>query len=487
MKKLFTLLLLVILVASFMNFALSEETLDYVELTWYVCGPNEPDAEKVWEEVNRILKEKLNCKVNFIVYDYGSYDEMVSLAAMSGETFDICFTADWCFNFGNAVKKGYLMPLDELITGYGKGYQSIIPEQYFEAAKIDGKSYALINYQIMATTTGACIMTDMIEKYNFDIRSVRRLEDLEPLFEQIKANEPNLFCYLYDSTLQFSLNSYCDELKFVDVVNTYLPAYVDITANDYKIRNKYETKEMSQYLNTLHSWYEKGYIRKDAASRNDMGSELASGKYVVSPRTNMFPGAAATVSSQAGVKYTGVFLSDISLTDSTTLKSTLTGISATSKNPERAMMVLNLMFTDSELYDLIAFGIEGIHYNLNEEGKVVSISEAYNPATEWAYGCQFTASRVREGQDADTYEKTIEVNERAHISPLLGFTYDYSREKNKYAVCSSIVDEYWGGLMTGTLNPEIAVPEMLKRLEAAGWNDVVADMQAQLDDWRAQK
>ena len=39
-------------------------------------------------------------------------------------------------------------------------------------------------------------------------------------------------------------------------------------------------------------------------------------------------------------------------------------ISIVSKNPERAMMFLNLLNTDEYLRNLLAFGIEGVHYDL---------------------------------------------------------------------------------------------------------------------------
>jgi putative aldouronate transport system substrate-binding protein len=46
------------------------------------------------------------------------------------------------------------------------------------------------------------------------------------------------------------------------------------------------------------------------------------------------------------------------------------GISANSRNPERAMMFMDLVRNDQQYADLVTYGLEGIHYELTEEGKV---------------------------------------------------------------------------------------------------------------------
>ena len=135
------------------NAAPGEETassdLEYVELTWYVCGPVEPDSEAVFAKMNEYLKEKLNCTINIIAYDYGSYDEMLNIACTAGEEFDLMFTSDWLGDYYGSVRKGYLMPLNDLMEKYGQGYLATVPQKYIDNCMVDGESYGLLNYQIM--------------------------------------------------------------------------------------------------------------------------------------------------------------------------------------------------------------------------------------------------------------------------------------------------------------------------------------------------
>lgn len=60
------------------------------------------------------------------------------------------------------------------------------------------------------------------------------------------------------------------------------------------------------------------------------------------------------------------------------------------KNPERALMVLNKFMTDREYYDLTQYGIEGVTYNLTEDGRLdyseIDTATSYLSLAAWAWG-----------------------------------------------------------------------------------------------------
>ena len=164
---------------------------------------------------------------------------------------------------------------------------------------------------------------------------------------------------------------------------------------------------------------------------------------------------------------------------------TLTGISSTSKNPERAMMFLNLLFSDKYLYNLLCFGIEGTNYVFEDDGTVTVLEEGgYNPGVDWAYGNQFNAY-VRTGQDLDVWEQTKAMNESAIKSVLGAFSYDKTKLKTENAMVDAVISEYMPGFFTGTYDPDEKIPEFLKALDDAGFQAVKTDMQEQLDAYFA--
>ena len=61
---------------------------------------------------------------------------------------------------------------------------------------------------------------------------------------------------------------------------------------------------------------------------------------------------------------------------------TMTGICAVSKNPERALMFFDLMYSDPIVYNLFANGIEGKHWVWVDQGQnVIGFPEGVDPQT----------------------------------------------------------------------------------------------------------
>jgi hypothetical protein len=54
----------------------------------------------------------------------------------------------------------------------------------------------------------------------------------------------------------------------------------------------------------------------------------------------------------------------------------LTAIPATCKNPERAMMLIEAINTNVELFNLLCYGIEGTHWNWEDKEKNLIKEEA---------------------------------------------------------------------------------------------------------------
>ena len=461
----------------------SAEDLPFVELTWYCCGQPQEGYDAVFEKVNEYLKEKLNCSVKLISYDYGSYDEMLNIAAQAGDEFDLVFTCNWLFDIENAARKGYIIPLDDLIAKYGQGYLDSVPQKYRDGALIDGQTYGLINYQIMAKCTGLQIAKDWVDKYDFDVESVHSLADMEPLFEKVKAEDPSMYGYVPDPTSgSFMVSTKPGEREF-EMVMDMGPAAIRFD-DPSKIVNIFESEAYKQHAELMHSWYEKGYIRSDAISLTDLASEQATGKYVCWIGGNTYPGSDSVIAATVGYPIVNAQLAAPVAGRNMNL-ATLTGISSTSKNPERAMQLLNLIFTDEYLFNLICFGIEGETYEFNDDGTVSPIpAGGYNPGIDWAYGNQFNAFR-REGQAEDVWDQIKAVNDSAAMSPIGTFSFNESNVKTEYAMVSAVVSEYDWGFETGTYDPAEKLPEFLQALDEAGWPVVQEEMQKQYDEYLA--
>ena len=125
---------------------------------------------------------------------------------------------------------------------------------------------------------------------------------------------------------------------------------------------------------------------------------------------------------------------------------TLDAISRTSKNSERAMMLLELINNDEGVFNLITWGIEGKHY-IKKDGNYIETVKGtkYAVVPSWLLATTFRSYLVS-GQPADVWDQTKKVNEEAKPSPALGFTFDPTSVKTEVANCSAVIKEYDDGL-----------------------------------------
>ena len=81
----------------------------------------------------------------------------------------------------------------------------------------------------------------------------------------------------------------------------------------------------------------------------------------------------------------------------------------------------------------------------------------------------------------------METNKEAKRSLALGFVFDSSVVSDEYAACSSVVDQYYLPLINGAVDIDSILPEFQNALKNAGVDTIVAEKQAQLDAWLAEK
>ena len=150
-------------------------------------------------------------------------------------------------------------------------------------------------------------------------------------------------------------------------------------------------------------------------------------------------------------------------------------------------MLLELLNTDKELYNLLNFGIKDDHFALNADGFMVAgpNQQAYNPQVPWMFASNFLAY-VQEGMPKTVWEDTIKMNEAAAPSKLLGFSFDAEPVKAEIGKTSAVFDEYYRGIELGVTNEE-KYNEFVKKMKTAGSDKIIAEMQKQIDAWKAAK
>lgn len=456
------------------------QALPPVELIWYYgVAQQQPAQQEVEDAVNKYLKEKtkLGATVKLKPIDFGSYDQKMNVSISAGEPMDIVFTTEnWLLKYNDNVKKGAFLAIDDLLPKDApKILNEMMPKPFWEDVKADtdGKIYAVPNYQTATSAFGYVFQKRYVDKYHFDITTVKKPEDLEPFLETIKKNEPDVIPFAFSE----GTNNYVDP---------NLRDYASFVSYDkrdpFKSFERRETPQYKSYLDLIHSWYQKGYVYQDLATVKDFTALQAKGNIAVMTDTTFKPGGEAGFATRnGGNEVVRQRISDPLFVGVTT---SMNAISKTSKNPDRALMFLELVNTDKELYRLLAYGIKGKHYD-DSDGTYKPIANAgYAPNSDYVFGNQFNGL-VRPGQPADVFEQTKKLNEQAEIPPMFGFHFNDSSLKTETAALEAVRKEYAVPLETGTADPNVTLPKYLDALKKAGIDKVKAEVNKQLAEWAA--
>lgn len=454
---------------------------DRVTLDYYTIGNPDSGLQAVNEELNRMLAEKIGIQVNYHKVPWSEYGEYITKLISSGSNFDITFatTVTQGDFLGNA-RRGAWLALDDYLTGTCKETYDAINPSFWEGVRVDGSIYGIPTNKELAVPNCWIYPEELVKKYDIDISKYTTLESLEPLFEFIHENEPDytVMDLTSDGSNYFAQNNY------EYILEAKVPLMVRSDDKDLKLVNIFETEFGKDILRTLHRYYKAGYINADAALTGDQSLEY--GKNVFWLAASGGPYSESTWSKERGYP----LVSQQVTTPYINMESVRGGIMVINSHtnyPEESAAFLNCLNTDPDVRNLVNYGIEGINYRLTEEDQVEMIDASYM-GVQYTQGNWFILKTVV-GDPLDKWEVYKEFNEKAVPSETLGFTPSVSDAASTKRIqdIRAVVNKYSSPLMTGTVNPDLVLPDFLKDLEDAGINQLKATLQKQLDAWKAQK
>ncbi|QCT03693.1 ABC transporter, solute-binding protein [Paenibacillus algicola] len=451
--------------------------LEPVKLKMFMIGPNQKDLPLVQEEINKYLTEKINATLELSMIDWGDYSQRMQVITSSGENYDIAFTSSWAFDYLPNAAKGAFKPLNELLEQYGQGIIDVLDPRFLEGTKVNGVNYGIPANKELAQQFVWRFNKKYLDKYNLDISNVTTLEDLEPLLKTIKENEPA------DVTPLAVAKGFKPYMPFDFVLGDEIPIGMYIDTKDFKFVNILESPELKSALDTMRKYYKAGYVREDIATLDGIDN-MKTGKWLVDREITQ-PYAELGWSRSAGYDIVTRPMQDPIIYTGSAAGSMM-AISSYSKNPERAMMFLNLLNTDEKLRNMIQYGIEDTHYTKLDAPYIEDL-----PAMKDNYSMPGFAlgnmylTYLHEGEPADKWEAFDEFNSSATTAPTFGFNFDTSPVKTEVAAISNVSKEFISALYTGSVDAAVYLPKAQQKFKDAGMDRVIAEAQKQFDEWKA--
>ena len=447
-----------------------------VRLRWVTYSVEVPaDLKEVVAAANAYSAQKIGVVVDLELQP----SEMINLIMASGEYYDIIYTCEWLNRYDTAAGKGLFYDITDLLPKAAPQLYDVIGD-YWEAAELDGRIYGVPTLKDMGTEMMYRLNADYFEgEKGMEIPERMAFGDIEPYLAAYKQDHPQKYPLAMDKV---------GIAGFTNFLERIISRVVVIPYGQQKAVPLWESDELMERLRLLHRWYSLGYIDPDASA---IESETADKSIPV--RTGVawrgYQGYSNPADWGFNVKtslYDGPYLSRA------TEQGAMLAVCAacSEEKATAALQYIELLNTDRAFRDILAYGIEGKHFNYMDNGTVLRTQagrERYAP-TLYPLGSVVNASVESVSEDfladPDQWVKVYQGYEEYAIrSSTQGFVYDQTRKPDIIAAVTAIFANYSTDLFTGTSDPDVVVPKMRSEMEAAGIQELIDDINDQLAAW----
>ncbi|NLY17893.1 MAG: extracellular solute-binding protein [Clostridiaceae bacterium] len=462
--------------------------LEPYEVVWYYGGNGtEPNERLIEQAIGEYLKDKINTTVDIVTFPLGEYTQKVQTIISSGEKADLVFSCSWLLHHVPQARAGLFTEItDDMLTRYAPHAKAVLEEKWLPGAKVDGKLYHLSCNKEVGAQGGVLLNKALVEKYNFDVSKIKKYEDLGPMLQVIKENEPNVYpigtcnndtaAILVDCLGNWSGENMAIKLPMGSdewVIACDIPEVVEI----WKVAKKFT---------------DAGYVRKDAVTVNDVTPDLKAGK-VFATHMQLKPGKAEEVESSTtpGVEWIQVGLTD-PVVRSGDVTGSMMAIPKTCENPERVLMFYDYFYHDKNLLTLVNFGIENMHYVKIDENTIDFAPQTEGgtksgwrpPFSIWMVGDQFK-NYLLKSENPNKYAELEKFNQDCKLfGKSLGFLFDPSPIQNTYDKFKASGADQYSLLMIGQAGDvDEAIAKQMKTWNGAGLQEVLKEYNRQYQDF----
>lgn len=476
------------------------ETSNRVELIGYLVGERPLGMDDVLKELNQKLLKDINAtmKINYI--RWGDLQSKYSLVLASGEDLDWIFTGNWAY-YGQEAAKGAFMEIkQDMVKNYMPRHYAAMDPLSWKEGLIRGKLFMVPSSVPDVKVNEVAIREDLRKKYK--VPEVDNWLDIEPYLEAIRKNEPNMIPINIDSAIDITRPFF---YQLTTTSKSYFDLYFatsggsgivcdtdDPNGTLYKITDKPIIDDYKAVAKVIKSWYEKGYINKNAFSNKIRSKDLfEQGKSgvgfgnTIDMQSTMDKAKALgwEVKIIAGLSRKGTYPQDSHINNGF-------AIAAKSKNPERTMMAMDLIMEDPDYNQLVYYGVEGKNY-IVRNGKIAlpdGITSEINTYPPDLSGFWFTNKNQLKVPEtwSDDYIKLRE-EAKGQVAPYVysAFVPDISMIKTEVSNLNQVVVQYFNPINLGMIKDvDQAFDVFDKKLTAAGFDKVMAEMKLQTEEYR---
>lgn len=470
--------------------------LPYVELKMFAimdAPKNQALAEQYYALLNEQLKEKLNCTIKVDYAAGNDYQNNYQLVMAAGDKYDLIHAGSW-LNYPTNALKGAYMDLTDLLPEYAPYIWEKIPEDRWNGVKVSGKIYGVPTMRQTYVEPSLFYREDLRLKY--DLPEINSFDTIAAYLQAIKDNEPELLpsddyqCQVY-GTMFIKSTKY----QIVDSMNDRHSNFVIDPANPRKVLATIELPEYKEFMYMMKDWADRGFWPRSVLSSLEWGVfSVLNGKaaasfngqfdnysYFVPQAEKDNPGWIMNYYEYSTLNPDSVLLGQ-------SATSNMIAITRNADNPERALMLIDLLHQDRDLWDLCNYGIYDVNYKLTADGLVDT--SFIDPTVD---GFNYFPGALVD--DVDFYRQNVDTwpevaprlaDMRSRTMPniLAGYVFDATSFEAEYTALNQVRIEYAFPLQAGLVEDvDAAYEDLLERAKAAGLDVCREAVEKQLNEF----
>ncbi len=461
----------------------------------YLIGDTPNDWDRVLGKINEEL-EAFNTTLNVTFMSWSDYQTMYSLVLAGGADIDCIYTAPWCYMYTEAAKGSFLdLSVDFVKTYMPLTYKYQDPKSYNEAT-VNGTLVAIPANQENAQNKIVAIRQDIAEKYgitelknwddymNYMITVAEKETPETGIYAQASAGDNNELWHVYRQKFD---TFYLLDDNYLSYIFQY-----DGKAPDVEdIKFAWDTDIFRGFAKDMKTLADSGCWSRSSLSETITDDDAFAALQGASIAWN---GTVYTYMKQAeqteGVQCAAYDLTTDNLVACEEYNNSDLAISASSQNPERTAMILDLVKMDTSINRYVMLGIEGEHYTLNDDNTF----NKGDKAADYPFDSVALSWAIRNGQrkyqEAGRPEREAKMydswDERIVGNPAVTFIFDDAAVSDEAAAVKSVLSEYIHMLQLGLVDDvDSTIDEMLSKCENAGLSKITDELIRQYTEWLA--
>ena len=432
------------------------------------------DGERISQALDAYAAPRIGAHVSLEFIENERYSQEFSKFLATDSLPDI-FSMWYTYLGKQMVENGRLLPLNALLQEHGGAVVSAVGEEFLAVQAYNGNIYTIASLMDRASCLCFEYRKNIAGAYGLDMASVETMEGLTAVLAQLKQKGGGVV-----PMSSYKIISWDPLLDSLGVLMDY--------GRGTQVVNLYDTEEYRDMCRTINQW------RANELLLNEDYGLTSINNFVRSPDffgklCGYHPGLPYIDSTDAGEPIECVILGEPFLYTDVD-KRGCWGISARTTHPVESMELLNLMYSDPYVVNLLIYGIEGVHYEVVDRDKgiidfpegVTVTSSGYAQFRGYQWGNQFIGYTWN-GWPEDLWDRILAFDKEALRSSAYGFTYDPAPVEEQVFACSEVVSEYTSLLEKGVGDVDPLLLEFREALSEAGIEQVVAEKQRQLDGW----